>query len=175
LTNGSTASLDKIELIKLIEPISVYNFSVAANNNYYVSDIGILVHNAKKYNGGGKGNKNKQYDDGSDDVRIYDDRYNDNDVNPKRGEGEELFEGIPSVPEGAVYMGEGGEGKERVTGKDFISFLRRIGENPDEWFKCMYHYELKDGLIFAQHYWIKNDETMAFFHKGKSSGWFVFK
>ncbi|AVV57907.1 hypothetical protein C7121_18165 [Paenibacillus glucanolyticus] len=40
-------TIDKIEFIKLDEPVMVYNFTVADYHTYYVTDLGIRVHNTK--------------------------------------------------------------------------------------------------------------------------------
>nr|WP_269846562.1 polymorphic toxin-type HINT domain-containing protein [Paenibacillus roseus] len=38
-------TIDKVEFVKLDEPGTVYNFTVADFHTYYVTDIGIWVHN----------------------------------------------------------------------------------------------------------------------------------
>lgn len=43
--NGSNLTIDKVEFIKLDELVTVYNFTVADYHTYYVTDIGIWVHN----------------------------------------------------------------------------------------------------------------------------------
>lgn|GEM_PF-3577254 len=55
-------TIQKVEYVKLDKPVTVYNFTVADYHTYYVTDIGIWVHNTlctedvantlgKKYNG----------------------------------------------------------------------------------------------------------------------------
>ncbi|MNW41259.1 tRNA3(Ser)-specific nuclease WapA precursor [compost metagenome] len=48
--DGSNLTIDKVEFVKLDEPVTVYNFTVADFHTYYVTDIGIWVHNTKCYN-----------------------------------------------------------------------------------------------------------------------------
>ncbi|NMO98280.1 pretoxin [Paenibacillus lemnae] len=43
--DGSNLTIDKVEFIKLVEPVTVYNFTVADYHTYYVTDLGIWVHN----------------------------------------------------------------------------------------------------------------------------------
>jgi RHS repeat-associated protein len=43
--DGSNLTIDKVEFVKLDEPVTVYNFTVADYHTYYVTDIGIWVHN----------------------------------------------------------------------------------------------------------------------------------
>ncbi|MCF2945589.1 polymorphic toxin-type HINT domain-containing protein, partial [Paenibacillus tarimensis] len=43
--DGSNLTIDKVEFVKLGEPVTVYNFTVADFHTYYVTDIGIWVHN----------------------------------------------------------------------------------------------------------------------------------
>ncbi|WP_231505405.1 polymorphic toxin-type HINT domain-containing protein [Paenibacillus massiliensis] len=43
--DGSNLMIDKVEFLKLDKPITVYNFTVADFHTYYVTDIGIWVHN----------------------------------------------------------------------------------------------------------------------------------
>ena len=45
--DGSNLTIDKVEFVKLDEPITVYNFTVADYHTYYVTDLGIWVHNTK--------------------------------------------------------------------------------------------------------------------------------
>lgn len=51
--DGSTLRINKVEFEKLDEPITVYNFTVADYHTYYVTDIGIWVHNTNCFNGSG--------------------------------------------------------------------------------------------------------------------------
>ncbi|MGZ7442372.1 polymorphic toxin-type HINT domain-containing protein [Paenibacillus sp. TH7-28] len=43
--DGSNLTIDKAEFVKLDEPVTVYNFTVADYHTYCVTDIGIWVHN----------------------------------------------------------------------------------------------------------------------------------
>ncbi len=43
--DGSNLAIDKVEFVKLDEPVTVYNFTVADFHTYYITDIGIWVHN----------------------------------------------------------------------------------------------------------------------------------
>lgn len=43
--DGSNLTIDKVEFVKLDEPVTVYNFTVADYHTYYVTDLGIWVHN----------------------------------------------------------------------------------------------------------------------------------
>lgn len=59
--NGINLTIDKVEFIKLDEKVTVYNFTVADFHTYYVTDLGIWVHNTDgclrpeaKYLGSGK-------------------------------------------------------------------------------------------------------------------------
>nr|WP_237178999.1 polymorphic toxin-type HINT domain-containing protein [Paenibacillus sp. MMS18-CY102] len=45
--DGSNLTIDKVEFVKLDIPVTVYNFTVADYHTYYVTDIGIWVHNTK--------------------------------------------------------------------------------------------------------------------------------
>jgi hypothetical protein len=45
--DGSALTIDKVEFIKLDKPVTVYNFTVADYHTYYVTDIGIWVHNTQ--------------------------------------------------------------------------------------------------------------------------------
>lgn len=45
LTDGTTQTIDKIERITLQNNVKVYNFEVEDNHNYFVSELGVLVHN----------------------------------------------------------------------------------------------------------------------------------
>jgi len=48
--DGSNLTIDKVEFVKLDEPVTVYNFTVTDFHTYYVTDIGIWVHNTNCYN-----------------------------------------------------------------------------------------------------------------------------
>lgn len=43
--DGSNLTIEKVEFVKLDKPVTVYNFTVADFHTYYVTDIGIWVHN----------------------------------------------------------------------------------------------------------------------------------
>lgn len=43
--DGSNLTIDKVEFVKLDKPVTVYNFTVAEYHTYYITDIGIWVHN----------------------------------------------------------------------------------------------------------------------------------
>jgi hypothetical protein len=43
--DGSTLTIDKVEFVLLDEPVMVYNFTVEEFHTYYVTDLGIWVHN----------------------------------------------------------------------------------------------------------------------------------
>ncbi|MFJ6207364.1 polymorphic toxin-type HINT domain-containing protein [Lysinibacillus sp. NPDC092081] len=43
--DGSNLTIDKVEFVKLDEPVTVYNFTVEDYHTYYVTDIGVWVHN----------------------------------------------------------------------------------------------------------------------------------
>lgn len=43
--DGNNLKIDKVEFVKLDEPVTVYNFTVADYHTYYVTDLGIWVHN----------------------------------------------------------------------------------------------------------------------------------
>ena len=45
LVNGEYVVVEKVQHEILESPINVYNFQVAGDHTYYVSDIGVLVHN----------------------------------------------------------------------------------------------------------------------------------
>ncbi|WP_211749624.1 polymorphic toxin-type HINT domain-containing protein [Paenibacillus sp. Marseille-Q4541] len=45
--DGSNLVIDKVEFLKLGKPVTVYNFTVADYHTYYVTDLGIWVHNTK--------------------------------------------------------------------------------------------------------------------------------
>ncbi|WP_020616238.1 polymorphic toxin-type HINT domain-containing protein [Paenibacillus daejeonensis] len=45
--DGSNLTIEKIEFVKLDEPVTVYNFTVDDYHTYYVTDLGIWVHNTK--------------------------------------------------------------------------------------------------------------------------------
>ena len=44
--NGNQVSISKIEYKKYNSPIDTYNLTIEGNNNYFVTDIQVLVHNA---------------------------------------------------------------------------------------------------------------------------------
>ena len=44
--NGKQVSISKIEYKKYDKPIDTYNLTIEGNNNYFVTDIQVLVHNA---------------------------------------------------------------------------------------------------------------------------------
>ena len=46
LVNGEYVVVEKVQHEILESPINVYNFQVAGDHTYYVSNIGVLVHNA---------------------------------------------------------------------------------------------------------------------------------
>lgn len=46
LVNGEYAVVEKIQHEILESPVKVYNFQVEDDHTYYVSDAGVLVHNA---------------------------------------------------------------------------------------------------------------------------------
>lgn len=45
--DGSNQIIDKVEFVKLDKPVTVYNFTVTDFHTYYVTDIGIWMHNTK--------------------------------------------------------------------------------------------------------------------------------
>ncbi|WP_276570661.1 polymorphic toxin-type HINT domain-containing protein, partial [Paenibacillus alvei] len=45
--DGSNLTIDKVEFVKLDKPVTVYNFTVADFHTYYVTDLGIWVHNTE--------------------------------------------------------------------------------------------------------------------------------
>ncbi|MFJ6207368.1 polymorphic toxin-type HINT domain-containing protein [Lysinibacillus sp. NPDC092081] len=45
--DGSNLTIDKVEFIRLDEPVTVYNFTVEDYHTYYVTDIGVWVHNTQ--------------------------------------------------------------------------------------------------------------------------------
>ncbi|MGZ0052668.1 polymorphic toxin-type HINT domain-containing protein [Brevibacillus gelatini] len=45
--DGSNLTIDEVEFVKLDEPVTVYNFTVADYHTYYVTNIGIWVHNTE--------------------------------------------------------------------------------------------------------------------------------
>ncbi|MFF2909419.1 polymorphic toxin-type HINT domain-containing protein [Paenibacillus sp. NPDC057934] len=49
--DGSNLTVNKVELVKLNEPVTVYNFTVADYHTYYVTDLGIWVHNTNCFSG----------------------------------------------------------------------------------------------------------------------------
>jgi hypothetical protein len=49
--DGSNLTIDKVEFVKLDDPVTVYNFTVTDYHTYYVTDIGIWVHNTKSFCG----------------------------------------------------------------------------------------------------------------------------
>ncbi|MGG4196831.1 polymorphic toxin-type HINT domain-containing protein [Paenibacillus jamilae] len=49
-SDGSNLIIDKVEFVNLDEPVTVYNFTVANFHTYYVTDLGIWVHNTNCYN-----------------------------------------------------------------------------------------------------------------------------
>jgi hypothetical protein len=44
-SNGNTMTIDNINIVKHDEMVKVYNFTVADFHTYFVSDLGIWVHN----------------------------------------------------------------------------------------------------------------------------------
>jgi hypothetical protein len=46
-SNGNTLTIDNIKIVKHDELVKVYNFTVADFHTYFVSDLGIWVHNIK--------------------------------------------------------------------------------------------------------------------------------
>ncbi len=43
--DGNNLTIDKLEFVKLDKPVTVYNFTVADFHTYYVTDLGVWVHN----------------------------------------------------------------------------------------------------------------------------------
>ncbi|WP_046234871.1 polymorphic toxin-type HINT domain-containing protein, partial [Paenibacillus algorifonticola] len=43
--DGSTLTIDKVEFVELDNTVTVYNFTVADYHTYYVTDLGVWVHN----------------------------------------------------------------------------------------------------------------------------------
>lgn len=50
LVNGEYVVVEKVQHEILESPINVYNFQVAGDHTYYVSDIGVLTHNSCNHN-----------------------------------------------------------------------------------------------------------------------------
>ena len=48
--NGKQITISKIEYKKYDSPIDTYNLTIEGNNNYFVTDIQVLVHNAPSPN-----------------------------------------------------------------------------------------------------------------------------
>lgn len=44
-SNGNILMIDNIKIVKHDNPVKVYNFTVANFHTYFVSDLGIWVHN----------------------------------------------------------------------------------------------------------------------------------
>ena len=63
LQNAKTAEVENVEIEYLEEPVKVYNFEVEDWHTYYVSEIGVLVHNdcMAEIPNGGSGRKVKTY------------------------------------------------------------------------------------------------------------------
>jgi hypothetical protein len=60
LYTGELKTVEKVEIEVFDRPVKVYNFEVEDWHTYYVTEQGVLVHNAKNYDGNGKtgvGNK----------------------------------------------------------------------------------------------------------------------
>ncbi|CAM3317572.1 type IV secretion protein Rhs [Paenibacillus taichungensis] len=51
--DGSNLTIDYVETVKLDKPVTVYNFTVADFHTYYVTDLGIWVHNTNCFSGSG--------------------------------------------------------------------------------------------------------------------------
>ncbi|MEK5332837.1 polymorphic toxin-type HINT domain-containing protein [Lysinibacillus sp. FSL W8-0992] len=45
--DGSNLKIDKVEFVRMDEPVTVYNFTVEDYHTYYVTDIGVWVHNTQ--------------------------------------------------------------------------------------------------------------------------------
>ena len=56
LKTGEIGNVDSVEVEELDEPVKVYNFEVEDWHTYFVSDIGVLVHNKCWVDGEGVGN-----------------------------------------------------------------------------------------------------------------------
>jgi len=80
--DGSNLTIDKVEFVKLDEPVTVYNFTVADYHTYYVTDLGIWVHNTDciPWSSKGVGNAANQLAKGAKEVTVG-----------SRSEAEELF------------------------------------------------------------------------------------
>ncbi|RAV02633.1 polymorphic toxin type 47 domain-containing protein [Paenibacillus sp. YN15] len=75
--DGSNLIIDNVEFVKLDEKVTVYNFTVADYHTYYVTDIGIWVHNTN-CNGVGLTGGNWKYNPNKDvDLRGTGKRYQD--------------------------------------------------------------------------------------------------
>jgi hypothetical protein len=46
-TEGRNLTIEKVEFVKLAKPVTVYNFAVEDHRTYYVTDLGIWVHNTE--------------------------------------------------------------------------------------------------------------------------------
>ncbi len=77
LADGTTATITKTYGEQLDEPVIVYNFEVKDFHTYYVTDTGVLVHNANKYatgnvkNSNGKDDREYTYDNGTYEKADY--------------------------------------------------------------------------------------------------------
>ena len=54
LVNGEYVVVERVQHEILESPINVYNFQVAGDHTYYVSDIGVLTHNSCNHKGAWK-------------------------------------------------------------------------------------------------------------------------
>lgn len=114
--DGSNLTIDKVEFVKLDEPVTVYNFTVADFHTYYVTGLGIWVHNTKCGYTSIKGNNfNKSYDNLSKNIQEKADaafkQFQENPDHPSLN-----FEYLNGAPKGSKYVSARVDGSYRAYG-----------------------------------------------------------
>ena len=70
-SEGQKISIEKIEIEVLAEPVYVYNFTVEDFHTYFVSELGVLVHNTCLVSKGGSDSVPKSLLKGKANTRVY--------------------------------------------------------------------------------------------------------
>jgi len=115
-------TVEKVEIEVFDRPVKVYNFEVEDWHTYYVTEQGVLVHNAKNYDGNGNtgvGNK------GTSSTGNIKNVYNS-------------IKEAPKYPEGFKSV-QNGTKKVNINNKDVLNVLRQIEQG--QWKKVY-----KDGF-----------------------------
>lgn len=138
-SNGSNLTIAMIELVNLVEKVKVYNLTVADYSTYYVTDLGIWVHNTDCLKGG-----------------IKHDLYND--LYKKFGEkGQDRF--VAAMNKGIVrgtgkngvkYVGSSHSGKGVLFGNTYYKYeVKLVGGAEGDW-RLLGNWDKKSGQVIYE-------------------------